>query len=180
MKKGSLHLKLAKALYTLARKEQQSAQFLTELTTLSELLTDQALLAALERMSQATQSQIAKILQKVFGKQLSTPVRNLLTLLVASRQVAIIPDLKAAFQKIHFEAEGIRDFQICVSRDLSEQEKDALSDSFGTNKKVYLAYTTDPSLIGGIQIYENGLLTDYSVKNQLEHLRRTLMGEHLV
>lgn len=180
MKKGSLHLKLAKTLYTLAKKQKQAAEFLTELNSLSELVADKSALAALDKLSQASQSQISEILKKTFGTKLSTPVRNLLTLLAESRQAALLPAIKAAYQKLYFEAEGIRDFHICSSRDLSEQEQTDLSDSLGKSKKVHLTYATDTTLVGGIQIYENGMLTDFSVKNHLEHLRRALLGEHLV
>ena len=180
MKKGSLHLRLAKALYRLAQKQQKVSEFQTELTELAELVTDKETLQVLNRLSAAEQSQVLTALNSVFSKQLSPAVINLLTLLVCSNQVELLPAVKAAYQKYHFEEAGISDFRICTSRELTAKEKDELIESIRQTKKAHLSFSVDSSLVGGVQIYENGLLTDCSVKNQLEHLRRALLGEQIV
>lgn len=180
MKKGTLHLKLAKALYLLAQKQQKVTDFQAELGQLTGLFSDKDAFQALERLGSADQPKVSESLNKVFGQQLSPAIINFLTLLTCSHQLALLPSVKAAYQKYHFEDAGISDFQICTSRELTDAEKDEMIESIRTTKKAHLHFSVDKSLVGGVQIYENGLLTDFSVKNQLEHLRRALLGEHLV
>ena len=180
MKKGTLHLKLAKALFRLAQSQQKVTEFQDELTELAELVSDKSVFQALESFGSADQSRVSESIKKVFDKHLSAPVINLLILLICSHQLSLLPFVQSAYQKYHFEKAGIADYQICTGRELSDTEKAAMTASISKTKKAHLSFSVDSSLIGGVQIYENGLLTDCTVKNQLEQLRRALLGEHLV
>jgi len=180
MKKNLLQIKFAKALYRLAADQQQTEQYFQQLKELAALAADKKLVEALTALSFAEVDKILEVLKGLFGKNLSPAVLNMMTLLVANRQVRLLPDIARIYQKTYFEAENIKDVLIFTSRDLSEHESADLSKQLNAKNKVHLNFKVDQDLIGGLQIYENGRLTDLSLKNQLEYLRRELLGEHLV
>ena len=65
MKKSTLHLKFAKAIFNLAKKQQKTAEFFEQLTELSTLLVDQNLVKVLERMSGLEQSKLLDLLSPI-------------------------------------------------------------------------------------------------------------------
>jgi F-type H+-transporting ATPase subunit delta len=180
MKKGTLHLKLAKTIFALAKKHDKAQLYYDQLEQLAALVSDRELVGVLDRVSGLEQSKLVDILQKSLPKTIAGEIFNLLVMLVSSRQVVILPAIKTAYQKFYFEAEGISDFLVCSSRELDSAEQDKIQSSLGKSGKAHVEFSVDSGLIGGIQIYENGRLMDYSVKSQLEQLRRLLLGEHLV
>lgn len=180
MKKNTLHLKLANSLYTLSARQGKSAQFFDQLGQLSALMSDPRLLEVLNKMAGLKQPQILDALQASLPKEIFPELINLLTLLVRNQKAALLPLIQGAFQKYYFTTEGIADFRIVSSRELSDQEKKQIAEKLGHSGESHLSYSIDADLIAGVQIYKNGQMTDYSVKNQLEFLRRSLLGETIV
>ena len=180
MKKGVLHQKIAKALYALAIKKSMAEKFFENLKDLSLITQDKDLMEALDKVATLSETQIVEVITKSFGKQLAEEVLNMLVLLVMSHQVKLIVEIAQTYKKMYFAAEGISDLEIYSSRELTAEEKADLNKQLNKSHKSEVNFLVDQGLIGGLQIYENGMLTDYSVKNQLENLRRVLLGEHIV
>ena len=177
MKKGTLHLKFAKALYLLAKKQGKSELILEQLSALEPIFAEKNFLDLLSTMQQLDKAKLHKLLKNTFPKTAAPEILNLLTLLVMGRQSALLPSIKSAYQKAYFQDEGIVDIQICSSREFSHTEKASLIDNLPANQKSKVTFSVDAALIGGIQLYRNGVLTDFSVKSQLEHLRRQMLKE---
>lgn len=180
MKKNALQIKFAKSLYKHAADEKIAEKYFQQLNELAALAADKKLLESLNALSFVGMDKIHHVLSELFGKHFSPAVLNMMTLLVANREVKLLPHIARIFQKTYFDATGIKDVLICSSRELSEKESDELSKKLNAKNKSHLTFKVDKTLIGGIQIYENGKLTDFSLKSQLEHLRRELLGQHLV
>lgn len=177
MKKGTLHLKFAKALYLLSKKQGKSELVFDQLSALESIFIEKNFLDLLATLHQLDQAKLHKLLKNAFPRTLAPELLNLLTLLVMSRQSTLLPSIKSAYQKTYFQDEGISDIQVCSSREFSHTEKSTLIDNLPTNQKSKVTFTVDASLIGGIQLYRNGVLTDFSVKSRLEHLRRQMLKE---
>lgn len=181
MKNKDLHLKFAKNLYKLAEKNNQTAKFFEEITYLKQLANESKFLETLDNLGLSEVSVIKEVLVKVLGQNYSDGIVNMLVLLTANHQLKLIPSIQSVFQKLYFEAEGISDLLICTSRELSVKEQETLVKELrDKKKKIHVEFVVNPDLIGGMQIYDNGKLTDFSLKNQLENLRRQLLGEHIV
>lgn len=173
-----LHLKFAKALYKLAQKEQKTAQYFEQLTAVNSLLVaDKALRDLMMQLSVLDMEKILELVSGAFGKHSEAGILNMLALLVANRQMKLIPLIQKSFQKIYFDAEGISDLIISTSRELSEAEKSEIAKKF-IKKNAHITYKVEADLIGGLRIYENGQLTDFSLRSQLNQLRGMLIGEN--
>lgn len=173
-----LHLKFAKALYKLAQKEQKTAQYFEQINAVSNLIeTDKELRNLMIQMSALDMNNILELISGAFGKSCENGILNMLALLVANRQMKLIPLIQKSFQKIYFDAEGISDLIISTSRELSETQKTEIAKKF-VKKNAHLTYKVEADLIGGLRIYENGQLTDFSLRSQLNQLRNMLIGEN--
>lgn len=173
-----LHLKFAKALYKLAQKEQKTAQYFEQINAVSNLIeTDKELRDLMIQMSALDMNNILELISGAFGKSCENGILNMLALLVANRQMKLIPLIQKSFQKIYFDAEGISDLIISTSRELSETQKAEIAKKF-VKKNAHLTYKVEADLIGGLRIYENGQLTDFSLRSQLNQLRNMLIGEN--
>lgn len=173
-----LHLKFAKALYKLAQKEQKTAQYFEQINAVSNLIeTDKELRDLMIQMSALDMNNILELISGAFGKSCENGILNMLALLVANRQMKLIPLIQKSFQKIYFDAEGISDLIISTSRELSETQKTEIAKKF-VKKNAHLTYKVEADLIGGLRIYENGQLTDFSLRSQLNQLRNMLIGEN--
>ena len=173
-----LHLKFAKALYKLAQKEKKTSDYFEQLTAINDLLAgDKALRDLMMQLSVLDMEKILELVNGAFGKHAETGVLNMLALLVANRQMKLIPLIQKSFQKLYFDAEGISDLIISTSRELSDTEKSDRAKKFA-QEKAHLTYKVEADLIGGVRIYRNGLLTDLSLRSQLNQLREVLIGEN--
>lgn len=173
-----LHLKFAKALYKLAQKEQKTAQYFEQINAVSNLIeADKELRNLMIQMSALDMNNILELISGAFGKSCENGILNMLALLVANRQMKLIPLIQKSFQKIYFDAEGISDLIISTSRELSETQKAEIAKKF-VKKNAHLTYKVEADLIGGLRIYENGQLTDFSLRSQLNQLRNMLIGEN--
>ncbi len=173
-----LHLKFARALYGVARKKQITAQYLEQLTLIGEMLqSDQNLKELMMQMSALDMNKIVELIGGAFGKSCEDGLVNMLALLVANRQMKLIPLIQKSFQKLYFETEGISDLIISTSRELSDTEKTEIAKKF-VKKNAHITYKVETDLIGGLRVYENGILTDFSLRGQLNQLRQMLVGEN--
>jgi len=180
MKKNNLPIRFAKTLYKLAADEKEAEKYFQQLNELALLAVDKRLMDGLTTLSFTNITKIQEVLKSLFGKNLAPALLNMMILLVANRQAKLLTSIARIYQKTYFEAEGIKDVMICSSRELSGIEREEITKKLNSKNKAYLTFKMDKDLIGGAQIYENGRLTDSSLRSQLEHLRRELLGEHLV
>lgn len=173
-----LHLKFAKALYKLAQKEKKVADYFEHLTALNTILeNDKDLRNLMMQMSALDMNKIAELIGEAFEKSCEDGLINMLVLLVANRQMKLIPLIQKSFQKLYFDTEGISDLIISTNRELNEVEKTEIAKKF-IKKNAHITYKVETDLIGGLRVYENGLMTDFSLRGQLNQLRQMLIGEN--
>lgn len=177
MKKG-LHLKFARALDKIALQAEAGDRFLVQLGHLRSFWggKEGRLLAA--QLAAMEVNDLRKMLGTVFAEVLDEVVINMLFLLIANRQMGLLPLIVTAYRRLYFERHGVSDIRIVTARELHGDDRDALRKQLGDNtgKKVHVAFSTDEKLIGGMQIYDNDILTDFSLKNQLVQLRHQLLN----
>lgn len=173
-----LHLKFAKALYKLAQKENKTSDYFEQLSSVTTMIeTEKELRDLMLQMSILDMNKILDLIGGAFGKSCEDGIVNMLALLVANRQMKLIPLIQKSFQKLYFDAEGISDLIISTSRELSDAEKTEIAKKF-VKKNAHITYKVETDLIGGLRVYENGLLTDFSLRSQLNQLRQMLIGEN--
>jgi F-type H+-transporting ATPase subunit delta len=104
-------------------------------------------------------------------------VRNFLYVVIGHRRVALLPEIRRAFQSAVDQRLGVVEAQIISARDLVEDHRTAVCDQLVrmTHKKVRCRFSVDENLIGGVMARIGSTIYDGSVRGQLDVLRRKLM-----
>lgn len=95
-----------------------------------------------------------------------------LALMQKKKHLRLLSDALNAFKDHFYQHNNMLKVHITVAKPLSKQEKVALEDKLEKRmqKKIVSAYTTDPALIGGIQINFQGSQIDQSLQYVLKQL----------
>jgi F-type H+-transporting ATPase subunit delta len=171
----NLHIKLGKAVYDKAVHDQNSKEVFDNLQMLNDLFKDLEIVSLFNNLAFAKQNLIERTIMEAFEHPLEETIFDLMILLIQNHQVQLLPKIFAAFRRHRFEQLGIREVKIRTARSLTPAEKTAISDKLGGKTgKLHITFQHQEDLIGGMQIYDQGRLTDYSLRNYLDHLQSHL------
>ncbi len=171
------HLKYAKALSRVAAKNDVAADVLHDLEALTKIFSGDGFKKTLKKIAYLEKSALAKLLQNVFAERVNPVTMNLLVLLGQKRKLAILPSILEAYARSYHEEKGIRAVTVCSARKLDSEEELAVIDKLQAkfDRPVSAKFASNADLIGGLQIYEKGYLTDCSVKGYLGQIEKALM-----
>lgn len=170
-----LHLKLGKAIFEKAIKDKNSVRVFNNLQSLNNLFYRRQIVRQLNNLAFADDFKLRETVHKAFDNSLENTVFELLILLIKNQQVRLLQKIFAGYRRHHFETRQIREVKVRTARKLEAKEKEQITKQLKSEeKKVHLTFQTNEELIGGIQIYNQGRLTDYSVRNYLEYLKLNL------
>lgn len=177
MTSGSSHITFAKALYKVASKKDAAQDVFDDLEV---RCASSALVPLLKRVAYLKKDQQKKVLEAAFKEHVHTLTLNLLIILVASKQFRVLPKIIEVYERLYHEGKGVAQLKVCTARDLREDEAAELTGKLeeACKKKIRVKFEVKKDLIGGVQIYERGFVTDYSVKNYLDTLKKQLMATH--
>jgi len=172
------HIKYANALHKVAVKASAAEAVLGDLESLSQLFGDDRIKASLNKIAYLEKSKLEQVLTATFKEGLAPITMNMLVLLGRARKLALVPRIFEAYSHLFHDAKKIQDIKVCTARKLSGDEELAMIDRLQQqlDKPVSVRFKVDPRLIGGVQIYERGHVTDYSLKNYLETLEKHLLA----
>jgi len=166
----------AKALLELAREQGVQETVGTELARVAEVLADPSLrqMLALPNLPLKTRRDIVEQL----GTALSLPLltSNFLRVLAENGRLVIVTDIEKAYQQLLERALGRVRAKVRAAALLSEEELNALVDTFSrlTKMTVIPMLELDPELLGGVTVEIEGRVYDASLKTQLQRLGETL------
>lgn len=174
----SLHMQYGKALHEIVMKSSASEQVLENLNSLAQISRDQNFLELMRKIASLPKETIKKILAKVFDGEVNNSVLNLLVLLTIKKHFQQIPKIFESYKKIYFRDKNILEISVHVAKKLQQDEENHLIQELQkrTDQKISVNFQENPALIGGVQFYERGHVTDYSIKNYLENLRKYLLA----
>jgi F-type H+-transporting ATPase subunit delta len=175
------HLKYAKALSRVAARNDAAERVLGDLESLVRIFRDEQIKKLLKKIAYMERSALWELFGKVFGERVDPSVTNLLVMLAGRRKLGMLPKIFEAFSKTFHEEKGIREVTVCTARKLDSEEElsviSKLQDKY--DMPVTARFRHNASLIGGLQIYERGYVTDFSIKGHLENLKKTLMEANI-
>ncbi len=173
----NLHLKLGKALYDRAFQDQNTKEVFDNLQLVNDLLKDRELVDRFNNLAYSGDLKIRNCVREIFDPPLENTVTELMVLLITNHYIQLLPKIFAGFRRHRFEALGIREVKIRTARELSAAEKSRISDQLGGKQgKLHLTFQHNAALIGGMQIVDQGRLTDLSIRNQLAQLKHHLQS----
>ena len=165
----------AEAAFEIAQRDDSMEAWLAAMTTAQERLTGPDVVRLLSNPAIAAGSRI-EVLDRLLAGDVESVQRNLLALLVRRGRFEQLPAVIREFSRLYREREGIVEATVTASTALDESELEALRARLQTmtGKRIELHQTTDPQLLGGIQVRVGDQLIDGSVKGRLERLRTDL------
>lgn len=173
----SIHNQYGKALYEVAVKNGAAERILNDLDALAHISRDQNFLELIKKAAYLPKETIKKLLVKVFGGQIDNSVLNLIILLIFKRHFQRLPKIFDAFKKAYYKAKGIIEIKVCMARKFGMDTENHILEALQkqVTGAVRISFEEDSALIGGMQFYERGYLTDYSIKNYLDNLGKQLL-----
>jgi F-type H+-transporting ATPase subunit delta len=105
-------------------------------------------------------------------------LRNFIAVLIKNDRIAHVHEVADAYRAELQERQGIRQAEIVTSRELSEQERNALLAGVGrlAGAKIQASFKLDPSILGGTVVRIGSTVYDGSVKGRLDRLREELIA----
>ena len=170
----------AKALWELASQEGRLEAMGQELLRFERTLADEPDLRnvlLLPWTTAATKRAIVVAASERLG--LSTLARNFLALVAQRRRMALLADIREAYQALADQAAGRVRARVRSAAPLNDAQRAALRERLGKRlgKTVLLDTAVDPSLLGGFVAEVGSRLLDMSLRGQLARLRERLAGD---
>lgn len=171
------HLQYARALYNLASRDKLEEQLWHELKALNDLFQHKKIEKLMGELVYYPQEIQEKMIDATFKAHVHTYLLHLLKLLALRKKIALLPKIYKSYSHLYHSAKGIDEVVISTARPLEKEEEHALIRQLEEKKKrkVTAHFEIKPELIGGVQMYENGYILDYSVQHYLEQLHRHLL-----
>lgn len=118
---------------------------------------------------------VVKRISEMLG--VSRLVTNFLCLVIDRRRIAILPEIREAFQAILDERLGLAAAEVVSALELTGEQRDAIAAQLArmTGKDVRCSFSVDGALLGGAVARVGSTVYDGSVRGQLEGLRRRLV-----
>ena len=142
---------------------------------LSEVATDPQAAAALDN-PKLTAADKAALLLSIAGERLDATGRNFVRVLVDADRVAVLPQIRALFEALKNDADGVAKARIDSAFPLSDAQtaelKAALEKRFG--RKIEATVNVDPALGGGARITVGDTVIDGTIEAQLAQMATQL------
>ena len=171
----------AKALFDVAIEEKADLaaidRDLHAVVAMTKASPDLALGLSRGSVTDASRKSLMEAISKAMS--LATPVMKLLVLLAQSGKMNLLPDLAAAYRERLLAHQNIVHAQVTSAAPLTPDKIKALEESLSkvTGKKVDLAVSVDPDLLGGVVATIGSTVYDGSVRTQLQRLRQELIEQ---
>lgn len=166
----------AKALFELAREQNQVAETETQLHLLVDAIEKNADFRVFLAAPGIPAAKKLEALKESFAGQLLPIVLNTVGLLIERGRQEEIPGVMNAYMEIAGGVLGRVDAHVTSAQPLSLGDKDKLAKKFGAllNKTVRVHNDTDPSLLGGVKVRIGDTLYDGSLRGKLDRLDKAL------
>ena len=167
----------ARALFSLAREEDEVASIRRELDDMARLLAanpdlQRRLFQPLHPVRERREV-LKSLCEQGRGSQM---IRNFFAYLIEQRRLVAFEAIHAEFNRLADEAAGRVRAEVRSASPLRDQQRARLVEALAqrTGKEIELTVHVDPSLIGGAIATVGGLVFDGSLRTQLLQLRSTL------
>ncbi len=123
-----------------------------------------------------TTEQQKQMIADLMGDDLSAKGANFVDVLAANDRLELMPTVSDMFEHLKANYEKTIDVEVHSAFDVSESEKDSLSEALKRKlqRDVNIKTTVDESLIGGVLIRADDMVIDDSVRGRLGRLSQIL------
>ena len=165
----------AEAAFELAQRDGNVDAWLSQLSTVAQVVADPQLVHHLEDPHVPLDKRTA-VMHEMLGPGMLPQVGNLLALALRRRRLESMPQVASEFRRLYNKRAGIVQATATSALALDNTELAALTKRLEqmTGAKIELETKVDPSILGGILVRIGDTLYDGSVRGRLERLRSRL------
>jgi F-type H+-transporting ATPase subunit delta len=159
----------AEAAFRLAREQGALDRWSQMLHFLEMVVQDERITHAIGAPN-LTNRQLESMVLGVCGEQLDGTGRNFVQVLVANDRLGVVPAVRALFEELKREQEGILEAQITSAFALDDEQQSRLVRRLESKyqRKVSAQVSVDPQLIGGVKIVVGDKVLDATVRGKLD------------
>ena len=123
-----------------------------------------------------TGQQLESLVLGVCGEQLDGAGRNFVQVLVHNDRLGVVPAIRALFEELKREQEGVLEAQITSAFALDDEQQSRLVRRLESKyqRKVSAQVSVDPQLIGGVKIVVGDKVLDATVRGKLDAMAAAL------
>ena len=166
----------AEAAFKLARENESLGPWSQMLELLDVVVRDEQVTRCIGNPN-VTGGQLESLLLGVCGERLDGAGRNFVQLLVQNNRLAVVPEIRALYEQLKLEHEGILEAQIQSAFEIDDAQVAQLVAKLETRyqRKVRAQVSVDPQLIGGVKIVVGDKVFDATVRGRLEAMSAALI-----
>jgi len=174
---AELNVRYAAALFDLALESGMLDEYCEQAVLVRDALQSDECLKFMEHPDISAKDK-HKFLDDVFGENLYDNLKGFLYLLIAKNREGIMISALTEFADMVNLHNGKIEAAVVSAAVLDDGQLAALKDLLTKklNKQVKISAKVDSSLIGGLYIYVDGRLIDYTIKKQLNDLKDSIKG----
>jgi F-type H+-transporting ATPase subunit delta len=178
MSQTTVAKRYALALFQIAEEQQAIEQMEEELRVVKQVFVENKDLTAVLKSPKLSLDKKKELLKEAFAS-LSTYVLNTLMLLIDRHREGEIVAVADAFIHLANEKHGVAEATVYSVRELTEDEKDALSKAFAHKvgkQSLKIKTIIDKELLGGVKLQIGNRIFDGTIRGKLEDIGRQLIG----
>ncbi len=166
----------AQAAFAIAQGQGRLEEWLAELQTAVDALSDSETMAFLQ-LPKVSLDRKLQLLRDVL-KDLSPTVLNLLGLLTSKGGLPVLPGVLSEYQRLLDESQGRERAKVTAALDLDEAQREKLGQLLSTllDKEVVLTTRTDEEVLGGVLVRIGDRIIDGSARGRLRSLRQSVLA----
>jgi len=178
---NNFHIKVAQSLLKTATSQKIEDKVAADMEGLMTLMKNPQFKVLFQNVALLTPQGSEKVLKATFHGKLQDLTLQVLVLLAQQQALKYVGKIAQVYRKNYHEMKGIKEITIRTAREFSPQEQLAFVQKIQGKKSnsITVKFEVDESLIAGAQIYEGSYLTDYSVRNYLDTLKKHLTNTQL-
>jgi F-type H+-transporting ATPase subunit delta len=165
----------ASALYDLASEQRAADAVAASLASFLALVNENKDIERLIKSPVLSAQEQVNALDAVLSEaNISGVAANFIRLVAAKRRLFFLPQMIAAYQRLHDAAKGVVRADVTVASPLKDEHRAALNHVLTEvtgQKTVDMNVMIDPSIIGGLVVKVGSRMVDSSVKTKLNSIR---------
>jgi F-type H+-transporting ATPase subunit delta len=120
-----------------------------------------------------------RIVQKLFGDELSKPVLGLLHVMIRKGRELLLDNVADEFVRYEDQAQGKVHLHVRTARALPDDQREAMRNAIATRtgKTVEMHESVEPELIGGAIVKLGDMVIDGTLRRKLQALKKRLVAK---
>ncbi len=169
----------AKALFRLTAEEKDLLSLLEEFKVVAEILCKKPVISFFSGPQVSEQKKEA-ILQNLFSEKIRPPLFSFLDLLVKRKKIKLIPSILREFTLMVKEKDKILPCHISTAGPLDKKQEETIRKKLERKygKKIEMTADVNPELLGGGIVFVGNNVIDFSLKNKLSRLKKSLFSSN--